>query len=82
MMAGFIVFVLGRSGVEGSLRAGAGCCSAVACFIHCRVPGFTPSPTRLRAKLTLLATAGAGFSFRSFQLCLPPGLSSSEPVIC
>lgn len=76
---GFIFFVLGLSGMEGSLRADAGCCSAVAGFIRCRVPGFTP---RRSAKLALLATAGAGFSFRSFQLCLPLGLSSSEPVIC
>lgn len=72
MMGGFTFFVLGRSGMEGSPRAGAGCCSAVACFIRCRVPGFTPSLTSLAAKLTPLATAGVGFGFRSFQLCPPP----------
>lgn len=81
MMGGFIFFVLGRSGMEESLRAGAGCCSAVACFIRCRVPGFTPSLTRLGAKLTLLATAKGSASAPS-SCASPRGLSSSEPVIC
>lgn len=81
MMGGFIFLVLDRSVMEGSLRGGAGCCSADACLFTVIFQVLHPSLMRLRVKLTPLAAAGVGFSSLLKPL-LPQDLSSFQPVIC
>lgn len=69
MMAGFIVFVLGRSGMEGPLRAGAGCCSAYS--LSCS--RFYTLSDQARSQANAVSHRGSGVQLPLLPAVPPPG---------
>lgn len=86
MMGGFIFLVLDRSVMEGSLRGGAGCCSAVVCLFTVIFQVLHPLSDEAKSEANAVSRRWSGVQLSPEaappQLRLPQGLSSFQPVIC